>query len=105
MAVIHITKENYEEKVIKADKLVLLDFWAGWCGPCKMLAPVIDEIAEECQDVVVGKVNIDEEPQLAGDFNVMSIPTLVVMEGGKAVKTVVGVHSKNDILDMLGKGR
>lgn len=105
MAVIHITKENYEEKVIKADKLVLLDFWAGWCGPCKMLAPVIDEIAEECQDVVVGKINIDEEPQLAGDFNVMSIPTLVVMEGGKAVKTVVGVHSKNDILDMLGKGR
>ena len=105
MAVIHITKENYEEKVMKADKPVLLDFWAGWCGPCKMLAPVIDEIAEECQDVVVGKVNIDEEPQLAGDFNVMSIPTLVVMEGGKAVKTVVGVHSKSDILDMLRKGR
>lgn len=105
MAVIQITEVNYEEKVENAGKQVLLDFWAGWCVPCQMLAPVIEEIANESQDIVVGKVNIDEEPELARRFNVMSIPTLVVLQDGKVTNTVVGVHSKSDILEMLGKGK
>ena len=86
MAVVTITKENFEQEVLQSAKPVLLDFWASWCGPCRMLSPVVDEVAEERTDVKVGKVNVDEQPELAGQFGVMSIPTLLVFEQGKLVR-------------------
>ncbi len=102
MSVLTITNKNYEEEVSKSKVPVLLDFWAPWCGPCKMLSPIIDEIAEEQQGKIkVGKINIDDEQQLALKFNVMSIPTLVVMYEGKVINTSVGVVSKQQIIDML----
>lgn len=101
MSEVKITKSNFETEVIHSDKPVLLDFWASWCGPCRMLSATIDEIAEECEHIKVGKVNVDEEPELAMQFRVMSIPTLVVMKDGKAVKQAVGVRSKSDILEMI----
>lgn len=102
MSVLKITKENFETEVMNSDKPVLLDFWASWCGPCKMVAPVIDEIAAETVgSVKVGKVNVDEEQELARNFNVMSIPTLVVIKEGKVVESTVGVRQKQDILSML----
>jgi thioredoxin 1 len=101
MSVITITKENFQTEVLSSDKPVLLDFWASWCGPCRMLSPVIDEIAEERTDIKVGKVNVDEQPDLAAAFQVMSIPTLVVMKDGKAVNSSMGVRPKADILAML----
>ena len=102
MSVITITKDNYAAEVIVSEKPVLLDFWAEWCGPCRMLSPVVDQIAQEHQDIKVGKVNVDEEPELAREFGVMSIPTLVVMEAGKVVNTSVGVQPKAAIMAMLG---
>lgn len=101
MSVITITNENYENLVVKADKPVLLDFWASWCGPCRMVSPIVDEIATERTDIVVGKVNVDEQPQLAAKFGVMSIPTLVVMKDGKIVNQAVGARPKAQILAML----
>jgi thioredoxin 1 len=101
MSVITITKENFESEVLKSDKPVLLDFWAAWCGPCRMVSPVVDEIAGEVTDAKVGKINVDEQPELASSFRVMSIPTLAVMKDGKVVNTAVGARSKNDILSML----
>ena len=102
MAVIKITSENFEQEVSKADVPVLLDFWASWCGPCKMVSPIIDEIAEEVSpQVKVGKINVDEEQNLASSFNVMSIPTLVVIKNGKLVSQAVGVRSKEEILQMV----
>lgn len=101
MAALHVTKENFENDVLKADKPVLIDFWATWCGPCQMLTPVIEEIAGEVKDAKICKVNVDEQPELAAKFNVMSIPTLVVMKEGKVVNTTVGVKPKAAILDML----
>ena len=101
MSVKNITKEIYEEEVIRSDKTVLLDFWAGWCGPCRMLSPVIDQIAAERPDIKVGKINVDEQPDLAGMFQVMSIPTVVVIKGGKEVSRSVGVRPKEEILSML----
>ena len=86
MAVITITKENFAQEVLQSEKPVLLDFWASWCGPCRMLSPIVDEVAEERGDVKVGKVNVDEQPELAGEFGVMSIPTLLVFEQGKLVR-------------------
>ena len=86
MAVVTITKENFEQEVLQSAKPVLLDFWASWCGPCRMLSPIVDEVAEERTDVKVGKVNVDEQPELAGEFGVMSIPTLLVFEQGKLVR-------------------
>lgn len=102
MAVVTITKENFEQEVLQSTKPVLLDFWASWCGPCRMLSPVVDEVAEECTDVKVGKVNVDEQPELAGQFGVMSIPTLLVFEQGKLVRQAVGARPKASVLELLG---
>ena len=101
MSVITITKENFQSEVMESEKPVLLDFWAGWCGPCRMLSPVVDEIAEEKGNIKVGKINIDEQSELASRFGVMSIPTLVVMNGGKVENQSVGVQPKARILAML----
>ena len=89
MAVVTITTENFAQEVLHSDKPVLLDFWASWCGPCRMLSPIVDEVAEERTDVKVGKVNVDEQPDLAAQFGVMSIPTLLVFEQGKLVRQAV----------------
>ena len=102
MAVITITKENFAQEVLQSAKPVLLDFWASWCGPCRMLSPIVDEVAEERTDVKVGKVNVDEQPELAGEFGVMSIPTLLVFEQGKLVRQAVGARPKAGVLDLLG---
>ena len=102
MAVVTITKENFEQEVLQSAKPVLLDFWASWCGPCRMLSLVVDEVAEERTDVKVGKVNVDEQPELAGEFGVMSIPTLLVFEQGKLVRQAVGARPKASVLDLLG---
>ena len=102
MAVITITKENFAQEVLQSEKPVLLDFWASWCGPCRMLSPIVDEVAEERGDVKVGKVNVDEQPELAGEFGVMSIPTLLVFEQGKLVRQAVGARQKASVLDLLG---
>ena len=101
MAVITVTKENYQEVVLNADKEVLLDFWAPWCGPCRMVSPIVDEIAAERSDIVVGKVNVDEQMELAAQFQVMSIPTLVVLRGGQVVNRVVGARPKDAIISLL----
>lgn len=96
-----ITKENFESEVLKSDKPVLVDFWAAWCGPCKMLSPVIDEIAEERSDIKVAKINVDEQPELASQFAVMSIPTLIVFKNGEIANKAIGVQPKDAILSML----
>ena len=101
MSALHINKENYQNEVVNSEKKVLLDFWAPWCGPCRMVVPIVEEIALERADIMVGKVNVDEEPELANQFGVMSIPTLVVMENGKEVSRSVGAKSKDGILAML----
>lgn len=101
MSTIKITRDNFEQEVLNSDKPVLLDFWASWCTPCKMVSPIIDEIAGEVTTTKVGKINIDEQPELAQAFGVMSIPTLAVMKNGKVVKSVVGVKPKKAILKML----
>lgn len=101
MAVTEITKENYEAEVLQSDKPVLIDFWAAWCGPCQMLSPVVDEIAEERDDIKVCKVNVDENEYLAMEYRVMSIPTLVVMKGGEETNRSVGVITKDEILALL----
>ena len=101
MAVINITLENFEAEVIKSEKTVLVDFWAPWCGPCRMLSPIVDEIAEERTDIKVGKVNVDEQEELAMRFGIMSIPTLIVFKNGEAVKKNLGVQPKAAILGLL----
>ena len=101
MSIIHITAENYEAQVLNAEGKVLLDFWAPWCGPCRMIEPFLEEIAAEDESVTIGKVNVDEEMALAAQFGIVSIPTLVVMENGKAVQTAVGYRPKDDILKLL----
>mgnify|MGYP000463462971 FL=1 len=101
MAVINITKENFAQEVLHSEKPVLLDFWASWCGPCRMLSPIVDEVAEERTDVKVGKVNVDEQPELAQAFGIASIPTLLVIRDGRTVNRAVGVRSKEEILQML----
>lgn len=102
MSVLKITKNNFTQEVANSDKPVLLDFWASWCGPCRMLSPIIEQVAEETiNKVKVGKINVDEEPELAEAFRIMSIPTLVVMKNGKVVKSSVGFKTKEAILSML----
>ena len=101
MAAIEITKDNFEQEVIKSDKPVLVDFWASWCGPCKMLSPVVEQIADEESSIKVGKVNVDEEDMLAAQFGVSSIPTLVVFKNGEEVNRSVGVVPKDAILALV----
>ena len=101
MSVININKNNFQEVVMHSDKPVLLDFWASWCGPCRMVSPIVDEIAAERSDIKVGKINVDEQPELAARFGVMSIPTLVVMKEGKIVNQAVGARPKAQILALL----
>ena len=101
MSVLHITKENFDALVMSASKPVLLDFWATWCGPCKMIAPIVEQIAEENEEIVVGKVNVDEEMDLAVQFGITSIPTLVAMKDGVVTGTAVGYRPKADILKLL----
>ena len=101
MSLITITKENFENEVMKSDKPVLIDFWASWCGPCRMVSPIVDEIADEVTDKKIGKINVDEQPELAKAFSIVSIPTLIVVKDGKVVNTSVGVKHKDAILNML----
>ena len=103
MAVITITKENFEAEVLKRAQPVLLDFWAAWCGPCRMLSPIVDEVAEERTDVKVGKVNVDEQPDLAAQFGVMSIPTLIVFKNGEEIDRSVGALPKARLQALLEK--
>lgn len=101
MSVLHITQENFESEVLHSDKPVLLDFWAVWCGPCRMIAPAVEQIAAEHPEYKVGKINVDEEPDLARQFGIMSIPTLFVMKNGEVANQAVGVMPKDKILDLL----
>ena len=101
MTAININKNNFQNEVMNSDKPVLLDFWAPWCAPCRIVVPIIEEIAGERPDIRVGKINVDEQPELASEFSIMSIPTLVVMKNGKIVQQVSGARPKNAILEML----
>ena len=101
MSAININKNNFQNEVLNSDKKVLLDFWAPWCAPCRMVVPIVEEIADERPDIKVGKINVDEEAELASQFGIMSIPTLVVIENGKIVDQAMGARSKEAILGML----
>lgn len=101
MSAVNITKNNFQQEVINSDKPVLLDFWASWCGPCRMVGPIVEEIAGERPDIKVGKVNVEEEPELAQQFHIMSIPTLMTFKNGKIIHQSAGAKPKNQILNML----
>ena len=101
MSTININKNNFQEEVMQSDKPVLLDFWAPWCGPCRMVGPILEDIAQERNDIKVGKVNVDEQPELANQFGVMSIPTMVVLKNGKVVNQAMGARPKGQILALL----
>lgn len=101
MAVLHVTKENFESEVLSSDKPVFIDFWASWCGPCQMVGPVVEELASEITDVKFAKVNVDEQSELARQFQIMSIPTMVLLKEGKVVDTTVGAQPKEDIIKFI----
>lgn len=103
MAVVEITKDNFEETVLKADKPVLVDFWAEWCGPCQMMGPIVDEVAEERDDVIIGKLNVDTQPEIALRYNVMSIPTLILFKNGEEAQKSIGLISKEELLELINK--
>ena len=104
MSVLHITKENFNAEVVNSDRPVLLDFWATWCGPCRMVGPLVEEIAAEHAEIKVGKINVDEQPELAAQFQIMSIPTLMVVKNGKITQRVVGARPKAQILALVQEG-
>ena len=104
MSVLHITKENFNAEVVNSDRPVLLDFWVTWCGPCRMVGPLVEEIAAEYPEIKVGKVNVDEQPELAAQFQIMSIPTLMVVKNGKITQRVVGARPKAQILALVQEG-
>ena len=101
MAIVNITNANFKQEVLDSEKKVLVDFWAPWCGPCRLVSPIVDEIAEENAAIKVAKINIDEQPQLASQYGVMSIPTLLVFENGDVIEKAVGARNKSFILQML----
>ena len=101
MAVVEITKDNFEHTVLKADKPVLVDFWAEWCGPCQMMGPIVDEVAEERNDIIIGKLNVDTQPEIAMRYNVMSIPTLILFENGEEAQKSIGLISKEELLELI----
>lgn len=104
MSVLHITKENFNAEVVNSDRAVLLDFWATWCGPCRMVGPLVEEIAAEHPEIKVGKINVDEQPELAAQFQIMSIPTLMVVKNGQITQRVVGARPKAQILALVQEG-
>lgn len=103
MAVLHVTKDSFEKEVLKSNVPVLVDFWATWCGPCRALGPILDEVSEEVSSVKIVKVNVDEESDLAGDFRIMSIPTMILFKDGKPVEKSVGLLQKSEVLDLIKK--
>ena len=104
MSVLKINEGNFEEEVLKSEKMVLIDFYADWCGPCRMMSPIIDEIEEELKESVkVGKINVDENQELAIQYNIVSIPTLMFLKNGKLLKTIVGLHSKGELNEIINK--
>ena len=103
MSVLTVTKENFQKEILDSSRTVLLDFWATWCGPCMMVAPTVDRIAEQNDNILVGKINVDEQPELARTFGIVSIPTFIVIKDGKVSSQAVGVRSENQILEMIGK--
>ena len=104
MSVLHITKENFNTEVVNSDRPVLLDFWATWCGPCRMVGPLVEEIAAEHPEIKVGKINVDEQPELAAQFQIMSIPTLMVVKNGQITQRVLGARPKAQILALVQEG-
>ncbi len=103
MSALHLTKENYEAEVMQSDKPVLIDFWATWCGPCQMITPIIEELSDEITDTKICKVNVDEQPEIAAKFSVMSIPTLAIIKDGKVVRTSIGAKPKNAIVSFINE--